>query len=206
LADPDAMQYVGLVSYHSWNGGTDEQLIAWRDHARRANVPLTVAEAGTDPDAHQYRNIVAEPWYALEEIENYLRCMNLSQPASLLHWQLTPDYGFLTPEMQPTRRWWQFKQLADLSLAKSRYLPAKCDRSDITVVALGDQDGATVIHVGNTGAARAMKVHGLPSTSTKFRVFITDASHEMKQVDPIETQNGRAEINLPAQSFMTLTR
>jgi len=30
-----------------------------------------------------------EPWYALDEINLYLRCMALSRPISILHWQLT---------------------------------------------------------------------------------------------------------------------
>jgi O-glycosyl hydrolase len=205
LVDAEAMRYVGMVSYHSWNGGTDQQLIAWRDHARRANLPLTVAEAGHDPDAHQYRAVLTEPWYAMEEIENYLRCMTLSQPESVLHWQLTGDYGFLTEDLQPTRRWWQFKQLADLSPRGARHLLTKCDRRDITIAALGDEGGiASVIHIGNTAAARTIALSGLSDPA--YRIILTDASRAMSEVGRLETKAGRAELNLPAQSFVTLVR
>jgi O-glycosyl hydrolase len=211
LADPEAMKYVGMVSYHSWNGGTDEQLVGWRDHARRAGVPLIVAEAGTDPDAHQYRNIISERWYAVEEAENNLRCLTLSQPVSIMHWQLTPDYGMVSPgknesdPIQPSRRWWQFKQLADLSPVKSAIFPARCDRSAITVAALGDaRRGASVVHLSNVGAERKAIIVGLPAGEKQFRLYVTDAERDMKELDPLNADTGTVELTVPAQSFVTL--
>ncbi|MBC8109302.1 MAG: hypothetical protein H7Z14_22150 [Anaerolineae bacterium] len=210
LADPEAMKYVGMVSYHSWNGGTDEQLIGWRNHARRAGVPLIIAEAGTDPDAHQYRNIISEPWYAVEEAENNLRCLTLSQPASIMHWQLTPDYGMVSAgkndgdPIQPSRRWWQFKQLADLSPATATIFATKCDQPAITVAALGETTSvASAVHFSNVGAERKARINGLP-TGAKFHCYVTDGDRNMKQSDELLTSNDAIELTLPAQSLVTL--
>ncbi|CAN5600838.1 hypothetical protein BH09PLA1_BH09PLA1_26430 [soil metagenome] len=210
LADPEAMKYVGMVSYHSWNGGTDAELLAWRDHATRAGVPLVVAEAGTDPDAHQYRNILNEPWYAVEEAENYLRCLTLSQPASIMHWQLTPDYGMVSlgkhegDRIQPSRRWWQFKQLADLSPANATIFASRCDRSAITVTALGKKEtGAFVVHLSNVGATRKTLIQGLP-TGVKFHCYVTDIARDMQPSDELFTANDSIELTVPAQSLVTI--
>ena len=47
-ADPDALQYVGAVAFHSWGGGTPEQYSAWGDVAEWLNLPLLVTQLGVD--------------------------------------------------------------------------------------------------------------------------------------------------------------
>ena len=49
IADPDAMKYVGAVSYHCWTGGSDQIIAHWGEVAQRFKLPLMIAEGGTDP-------------------------------------------------------------------------------------------------------------------------------------------------------------
>ncbi len=212
LADADAMKYVGAVSYHSWNGGTTEQLVGWRDHAERAKVPLIIAEAGTDPEAHRYLAVLVEPWYAIDEVASYVRCMNLSRPTSILQWQLTPDYGLVQGGEAPdkpivtSQRWWQFKQLDQLTPPDAAYLSTSSDHPEITAAALATAGEAiSVIHLVNTGASRQIRITGLPAKPGSISVHITDARRRVKALDPILVSNGQTRVTVPSQSFVTLS-
>lgn len=228
LADPEAMKYVGAISYHSWNGGTDAQLIGWHDRAARANLPLIIAEAGTDPDAYRYPLIFNEPWYAVDEAVMYLRSLTLSQPMAMLHWQLTPDYGFIRPTTGPggtpttepadakaltmgtdmplSQRWQQYKQLDTLTPADAAVLPVTCDSAAITVAVLAAPGKSlSVIHLVNTGGARPVTIAGLPAAVTHLDCRVTDVGRGMQETDPVTVSNGTAQVNVPAQSLVTLT-
>ena len=93
MEDPEAGKYVYAISFHSWRGCTDENLAAWGAAARALNVPLLVAEGGSDSNAHQYPQIFQERSFSLNEIELYERILAIAQPKSILHWQLTADYS-----------------------------------------------------------------------------------------------------------------
>ncbi|HEY7086483.1 MAG TPA: hypothetical protein VH518_00260 [Tepidisphaeraceae bacterium] len=211
LADPEAMKFVGAVSYHSWNGGTVEQLTGWGERARRANLPLFVAEAGTDPDAYHYPAIFDEPWYALDEAAMYLQCLSLSQPVSMLHWQLTPDYGFVRPaatgdSIRLTQRWCNYKQLSQLTPANASVLAVSSDNPNLTVAALAGADEAvSVVHIVNTGGARQIAISGLPGGLSSLRCHVSDSRRQMQELDPVAVSGGKATLNIPAQSFLTLS-
>ena len=116
IADPEAMKFVGAVSYHCWTGGSDQILARWGQVAQRFKLPLYVAEGGTDPASYRYRFLFLKPWYALDEINLYVRCLALSRPSSILHWRLTDDYSILAggrngEPLRPTQRFFNLKQL-----------------------------------------------------------------------------------------------
>jgi hypothetical protein len=54
--DPEALQYVGAVGFHSWGGGTPEQYRAWGDVAEWLHLPLLVTELGVDAAAYYTRS------------------------------------------------------------------------------------------------------------------------------------------------------
>ena len=119
VEDPETYQYIGAIGIHTWGGCTDENLAIWPKAARRLNVPLIVTEASPDGAAHQYPGLFLEPWFQLREIDLYLRICNISQPLSIMQWQLTADYSILTGAgifntdgpLRPTQRFWNLKQL-----------------------------------------------------------------------------------------------
>ena len=209
IADPEAMKYVGAVSYHSWTGGSDAIIANWGKVAQRFKLPLYIAEGGTDPDSYRHRFLFLEPWYALDEINLYVRCMALSQPSSILHWQLTDDYSILRggrngQPLGPTQRFFDLKHL-NLTPPEAPSLGVTSDRPRITAAAYGDAAHGWAIHIVNTGTTRAVTITGLPASLTQLYPTITDATRNMQALAPVPVQNGTAQFNLDYQSFVTLT-
>jgi O-glycosyl hydrolase len=213
MEDVDVGKWVYAISFHSWRGCTDENLTAWGAAARALNVPLIVAEGGSDSNAHQYPQIFLEPSFALKEIETYERIVAIAQPKSILHWQLDADYSLLAGggvygdngPLRPTQRFWELKQLS-ATPPNSFILPAKCDRPGLVCTAFGDiAAGVYSVHVVNSGASRPTTLTGLPAEVKQLRVWVTDGQRGMQEGAPIPVANGKAQFTLDAASYTTLT-
>jgi O-glycosyl hydrolase len=209
IADPEAMKYVGAVSYHCWTGGPDQIIANWGQVAQKFKLPLYIAEGGTDPASYRTRNVFLEPWYALDEVNLYIRCMALSQPTSILHWQLTDDYSILSggrngQPLQPTQRFFNLKQM-NLTPPEAPSLGITSDRPRITAAAYGDAAHGYAIHLVNTGTTRTVTLTGLPATLTQLYPTITDGTRGMKTLEPVPVSGGAAKFTLEGQSYTTLT-
>jgi hypothetical protein len=217
MDDPEALKYVTAVSFHSWNGGTDQVLSAWGDAAKKLGIPLLVAEAGTDPQAYRDPAKLESAKYSLDEINLYVRICALCQPRSLMQWQLTADYSLLagysagrgaptgTQTLRPTQRFWNLKQLGSTS-AGAFALPAKCDRPALTCAAFGDiARGVYTVHLVNTGATRQATLTGLPAGVKELRVYVTDAQRGMQEGERIAVSGGTAQFVVDAATFTTVT-
>jgi hypothetical protein len=209
IADPEAMKYVGAVSYHCWTGGSDQIIAHWGEVAQRFKLPLMIAEGGTDPASYSHRFLFLEPWYGLDEINLYMRCMALSHPISILHWQLTDDYSILAggrngQPLQPTQRFYNLKQL-NLTPPEAPSVGITSDRPRITTAAYGDTTHGYAIHIVNIGTTRPVTIQGLPASVTQLYPTITDSARGMKALDPVPVSGGTAHFNLDYTSFVTLT-
>jgi len=208
MEDPEALKYIGAVSFHSWRGGDDKLLSTWGDAAKKLNIPLFVGEGGTDPSAHKYPALFQEPYFALDEINLYIRICALCQPKSILEWQLTSDYSILSGggdrPLQPTQRFWNLKQLGSTP-AGSVAMPVVYDRPGIACAAFGYvAKGIIAVHIVNDGATRPISLSGLPDSLKELRVYITDGQRGMKELDRIPLANGTAKFMLETASFTTL--
>jgi hypothetical protein len=212
MNDVEAGKYIYAISFHSWRGCTDENLAAWGAAARTLDVPLLVAEGGSDSNAHQYPQIFLEQGFALREIELYERILAIAQPKSILHWQLTSDYSLLAGggvygdngPLRPTQRFWDLKQLA-ATPPNVFYLPVRCDRPGLTCTAFGDiAAGVYAVHIVNTGAARPTTLTGLPAEVKQLRVWVTDGQRGMEEGARIPVANGKAQFTLDPASYTTL--
>ena len=209
IEDPDAMKYVGAVSYHCWTGGSDQIIAHWGEVAQRFKLPLMIAEGGTDPASYSHRFLFLEPWYGLDEINLYMRCLALSHPISILHWQFTDDYSLLSggrngQPLQPTQRFYNLKQL-NLTPPEAPSVGITSDRPRITAAAYGDTTHGYAIHMVNIGATRPVTIKGLPASVRTLYPTITDAARGMKALDPVPVSDGVAHFNLDYTSFVTLT-
>jgi hypothetical protein len=209
IADPDAMKYVGAVSYHCWTGGSDQIIAHWGEVAQRFKLPLMIAEGGTDPASYSHRFLFLEPWYALDEINLYLRCMALSRPISILHWQLTDDYNILAggrngEPLRPTQRFFNLKQL-NLTPPQAPSLDITGDHPRLTAAAYGDATHGWAIHLVNIGTTRPVTITGLPASLTQLYPVITDSARNMQALAPVPVSGGAAQFTLDYQSFVTLT-
>jgi hypothetical protein len=203
------MKFVGAFSYHCWTGGPDQILTRWGTVAQQFKLPLMIAEGGTDPASYSHRFLFLEPWYALDEINLYVRCMALSRPISILHWQLTDDYSILAggrngEPLRPTQRFFNLKQL-NLTPPEAPSLDITGEHPRLTAAAYGDTTHGFAIHLVNTGTTRPVTITGLPASVTQLFPVATDSSREMKALSPVAVTGGTAQFNLDYQSFVTLT-
>jgi len=208
LADPEAVKYIGAVSFHSWRGGTNEQFARWGAAAKQLNVPVFVGEGGTDPDGYRYSAIFAEPWYAQDEIGLYINICRVAQVASVLQWQLTENYSILTGNatagFQPAMRFYQLKQL-DMTPAGSLALPITNDKTNLLPCAYLDKaTGTFTLHMVNDGPTRPLVLTGVPANIKELHVYVTDKTRGMKELDKIPVNNGVAGLTVNTQTMTTL--
>jgi hypothetical protein len=208
LNDPEAVPYIGAISFHSWRGATDEQYQKWADVAQRLGVPLIDAEGGNDAQAAGYSTIFREKWYALDEAAEYVRIMRICQPKAILEWQLTENYSVLSTDsngaLHTTQRFYNLKQF-NLAPAGSVWISATSNNPLVLPAAFVEQDkGIYTIHLVNNGASRQVTITGLPSSITTMNVFITNKDQGMAQTDSIKFNNGSAQFKLDGESLTTL--
>ncbi|HVU36044.1 MAG TPA: hypothetical protein VHE61_21565 [Opitutaceae bacterium] len=206
-ADPAALRYVGAVSFHSWGNGTPEQYEAWRNVAHWLNRPLIVGEAGVDPSA--WRNHCYDSYaYGLTEMLQYQQLLRYAQPASLLYWEFTDDYGLVSAsadgKLTLTGRYWLMRHFTNLTPAHSQGVRTESDQPDVAISGFA-RAGEIAIHILNTGPAREATLVGLPpgaydtTTTTETVDFDTQAGPTVKTVAPLI-------LALPARSLSTLVR
>jgi hypothetical protein len=212
MEDAKAMSYVGAISFHSWRGWEKETLEKWATAASKLNLPLIVAEGSIDAAAWNYPAIFDESIYALEEINLYIRLLAICQPASILQWQLTADYSPLSGggifgndgPVQPTRRFWNFKQLASTP-EHLLAMPISCDRANITCAALGNNSKKEyAIHIVNNGATREVILTGLPKKVKELHIIRTDKQNSLKEDQPASVTDGEVHFTLEAASFTSV--
>ncbi len=203
-ADADAMRYVGAVSVHSWGNGTPAQYKAWGDVGGWLNLPLVVAEAGTDPGS--YRNRMFDSYaYGLGEMQQYEELLRDSRPTALIFWEFTEDYGLVHvvgPEkkIEPTGRFWLMKHFTNLTPLKSEVVVSTTDRTDVLISAFV-KGGAVAVHILNRGAACEASVAGLPPGRwQRITTTETDGWRESALADVT------GPVLLPARSLTTLVR
>ena len=202
-ADPEAMRYVGAVSFHSWGGGTPEQYGDWGDLAGWLGLPLVVAEAGVDPGA--YQNAAYDSYgYGLREARQFQELLRFARPQALIYWQFTDDYGLVRVgaggRIEPTGRFWLMKQFVNLSPAKSRVVATASDQADVLVSAFARGDALTV-HILNDGPERDASISGLPAGAWR-RVTTTEDSGFSESREA--TGASPPTLHLPARSLTSL--
>lgn len=204
-ADPEAMRYVGAVSFHSWGDGTPEQYGAWGDVASWVHLPLLVAEAGVDPGA--WRNKMYDSYaYGLREARQFQELLRYARPQALLYWQFTDDYSLVHVDangaIEPTGRFWLMKQFANLSPGESEVVATTSDQSDVLLSALA-RGAALTIHILNLGSDRDAILSGLPAGS--WKTVTTTETSCFQEATGIQAK-APVPLHLPARSLTTLMR
>lgn len=212
LYDPEALPFIGAISFHSWRGWEKELLQKWADASRKIDRPLIVGEGSIDAQAWGYPQIFLEPGYALNEINLYIRLLNICQPVSILQWQLTADYSPLSgggifgnnDPLKPTQRFWNLKQLASVPKGL-KAMGATSDKPSISVAALGNDAGNVLsIHLVNNGPSRTTNLSGIPPTITSLNLVVTNQQNAMQEKQHVDVHDGKATFTLDELSYVTL--
>jgi O-glycosyl hydrolase len=206
-ADPEALRYVGAVSFHSWGDGTPEQYAAWGDLAEWVHRPLLVAEAGVDPGA--YQNSVYDSYsYGLKEARQFQELLRYARPQALIYWQFTDDYALVhvgpNNVIEPTPRFWLMKQFVNLTPTRSQAVASSSDQSDVLVSAFV-RGNSVAVHVLNLGPERDAAIAGLP-VGTWRTVTSTEAAGYQEALATVSGGATPCGLRLPARSLTTLVR
>jgi hypothetical protein len=198
-SDPDALQYVGAVAFHSCGGGTPEQYAAWGDVAEWLGLPLLVTELGVDAAAYNARAYDSYH-YGLREARMTLELLNYARPQGTQFWQFTNDYALARineGKVEPTARFWLMKHFTDLTPQKSEAIGATSDVPSVLAAAFRKGRSYT-IHILNLGASRAAIIDGLPAAA--WQITETTEAAQFQQ-----RAGSGATLTLPARSLVTLT-
>lgn len=210
--DPEAMKYVGAISFHSWGGATPEQYRAWADLAKQIDRPLIVGELGYDAQAWRQRGLMETYRYAMQELKLIQQILRHARPQALLQWELTGDYGFgdierdangrEIPQLQS--RFWIFKHFANLTPPNAEAIAIDCGDPSILCTAFRGDDGTLVLHLANLGLSRKVQLAGLPESVKQLKPIRTSRSEQYQSLEPIDHAEGGWELELPSQSLTTL--
>lgn len=207
--DPEAMKYVGALSFHSWGGASDDEYAAWGDLAEKLKVPLIVGEAGVDAGAWRTR-IYRSFGYAVREMEHYQKLMMHARPQSILYWEYTGDYSLASSESTAgndpawTERLCLQKHWCDLTPAGSEALAVRAEQDAVLATVFRVGEGYT-IHLGNPLWERPVTIEGLPATVKSLRVVRTAKGELFKQLATVPVVNGKVTLTAGAESLTTLT-
>ncbi len=211
--DPETRPYIGGVSFHSWRGWTIENLVKWSDISKRVGLPLFVGEGSIDAGAWRYPQIFEEPTYALDEIDVYLKILNVAQPLTILQWQLTADYSPMSgggifgnekEDLYPTQRFFNLKQLG--STPDNVFsIPSKSDNDWITSAAfLNKQKSKIAIHLVNKGATRNITIEGIPNRIKRVKMYKTNTQKSYEHSETIPVVDGSITLSLEGASYISL--
>ena len=141
--------------------------------------------------------------------------LDICQVQSILQWQLTADYsplvgggvfGNTNDELQPTRRFYNLKQLASTP-ANMHVLPTNSSvEEDLYMVALADRKQKRfVFHLVNTGASQKIVINGIPERIRSLEVYATDEVRKVEHLKTIQvSEQGSVELTVEEACFISL--
>ena len=220
--DAGAMQYVGALSFHSWNGAAPAQYGRWAKLARELKLPLIVAEAGVDPHAWKDARF-HRPDYAPREMAHYQELFLHARPQAVLYWEFTGDYALLAPGKsaadpnaqgaaqagQLTERFCLQKHWCDLLPPGSEAFKASSNNASVTCTAFrfaraGEQPGYT-LHLANQAWARKVRIDGIPPEIKTLNAVRTGHGELFRRLEAAPATGGSVTLELPALSLTSLT-
>jgi len=93
IDNPSIHKYIGAISFHAWRGCDNWTLSNWADAARELNVPLLIAEGGTDAQVISTPTYLRSRRFALDEINTFVRACGTGHVRSIF--TMAVDFGLL---------------------------------------------------------------------------------------------------------------
>lgn len=214
--DPEALQYIGAVAFHSWGGGTAKNYSDWADLAERLKLPLLVAELGTDAGA--WRTAAYDSYgYAMGEVRMYQELLLHARPQGTMQWEFTADYSTVrvqkepdgTTTLTPTVRFQFVKHFCNLTPHHSDALATSSDNPKVLFTAFAGPAGKAgrdyTLHVANLGAGRKATITGIPAGIKELRAVRTSETEAFRELPAVPVRAGAVALELAPQSLLTLT-
>jgi len=139
-----------------------------------------------------------------------------ARPQGTMQWEFTSDYSIVkeirgadgTVTLEPTVRFHFVRHFCNLTPQDSEALATESDHPKVLFTAFrkATEDGEKwALHISNHGAARKVRVSGLPASLTSLTRTVTSETLSFGQSGPISPVTGEFELDLPALSLTTLT-
>lgn len=207
--DPEALKYIGLVSFHSWHTGSPAQLEAWSALARRLKVPLWDTESGVDGEAHRTPERIRTFEYGLVELNQYFEILTHARPQAIQFWQYSEGaglgYSLLTADMKPTERYAYMMQWADYIPPGSEALTAvKADGVQFLSFRHPQNQTMALFFFNNSAVAKKLTVQGLPASLATLDAVHTLKGTLSKKFPGPTPKSGAITLDIPPYSFTTL--
>ena len=92
--DPEAMQYIGALSIHSWGGASPDQYRKWRTMADEFKLPLFVSEAGSGP-REWHGDTYYGPYSWVDDMVHYQELFLYVHPQMIVYWEFSDDFSLI---------------------------------------------------------------------------------------------------------------
>ncbi len=216
MNDPEAMQFVGGIGFHSWGRIDRPAYQRWAGLAEELDLPLLVSEKGVDANAWRDRsfNYFA---YALLELRTYMELLLHARPQGIMYWEFTRDYSLLKTvsdasggrRLERTPRFYFTKHFTNLTPQPAEALATASDMPGVMFVAfrgMEDESDDLIMHIANLGAAgRNIVLSGLPQGVGTLTGYVSGEKRGLAEYGPVAVTNGTAEFVLPAEALLTLS-
>lgn len=105
--------------------------------------------------------------------------------------------------LRPTQRFHNLRQLA-MTPVDAFAIPLTVDKENVNTAAFYNKaQGRGALHIVNNGAACKAEIAGLPASVIQAVAYVTNAS-QCAEEKRVEVAQGKATLDLPAESFVTL--
>ncbi|MFA4817182.1 MAG: hypothetical protein WC608_00470 [Parcubacteria group bacterium] len=205
LQDATARQYLGPVSFHSWNSwssGTMENIYTL---AKEYGLPVWCEEVGTNPAYWQTPSVFPTWNYALEIARIYHFILRHSGAEILDYWEYGNDYPLASPEGVPYFSYYVIKQLVDNFPSGTDIIETSSNDSEVLALAGKNSAGYMAVHLVNaSSSSKSVNLSGI--TNGNYALKRTSASEKMQAISSYPVANGALTLNLPASSVSVLVK
>jgi len=203
-SEPAIRQYLGPLSFHSWDATTgDQSLAAIAQFAEENGLEVWCTEGGWNPALWQTPDAFPTFSNALSQAVVYTRVLKLTGATSLLYWEMVGgDYSLNNGE-EPYPILSFLAELKKHFPAGAQVIRTSEDAQNLKFTAVHDGEAFTVLMVNRLAMSESAALRGLPN-STYYLVRSTKES--MNQlVETYHVEDGTLSLSLAASSINFLT-
>lgn len=202
LQDSVAKQYLGPISFHSWNSWSTTTMESIYNFGKQYNIPVWCMELGTDPAAWQNPSIFPTWNYALNLAKMYHIVLRHSGAVVIDYWEYGDDYPLVSTSGEPYFSYYIVKQIADNFTVGTNIVETSSNDSEVLVLAGKIPADRLAVQLINSGSSKSVNISGLSDAS--YSLTRTSSGEKMKSIGTYAAANGNLTLTLPASSVSIL--
>ena len=207
LAEPSITEFLGPVSFHSWNSSSmsNAMLSTLRDFMATTDKLLLCGEFGYNPGLWKTPEEFPT-WQNAWFLANlFYRTIKYSGANVILYWELENDYPLMSADLKPYPAWHVMRQTFDA--LKPGSVLVDCQSEDETFLgtyAAKNNSGYFMMQLLNK-RDKPVRVTVKGAPEGKLMVSVTQEDRYLADGGINEPANGLRVLELPAKSMVTLS-